>query len=213
MAIKFRQKHLYIWRAMQLLLALVLLGYIIYLNVDLNYLASKSRTEQTQMFGSTLTSRAAQDAATFLQNEQTEELDRLVASLAADPLVRDATIYNHLGEIIHQSEDPASLDLVLHIKPVKSSSDARESAHNRIPYVAELYQEKQKIGYLRVTLEQGKILQQINNYQSQARSSTKTMLVLAFLVGFLITRNLSKKRRWWQQVMHKAEMARKSRAI
>ncbi|MFO6424036.1 AhpA/YtjB family protein [Motilimonas sp. KMU-193] len=191
---------------MQLLVAIGLIGYLAYLTTNLQLLADKNRIEQTQRFGYTLTNRAANDAARYLQNDEQEELARLVSELAKDPLVRDVTIYDAFGMMLHQTDNAMPLDLVLGITPKTTSADAREIAQNRIPYIAELFQESTKIGYLRVTLEQGKILAEMNHFQQKANELLKTMLFVALLIGFLLTRSLSKKRQWWQQLMYKAKL-------
>ncbi|MCE2570923.1 AhpA/YtjB family protein [Motilimonas eburnea] len=206
MTLTAKSSRIVIWRALQLLVALGLIGYLAYLTTNLQLLANKNRIEQTQRYGYTLTSRAANDAARYLQQDEPDELARLVTQLAKDPLVRDVTIYDAYGVVQHQSDDAMSLDLILGITPKTTSADAREIAQNRIPYIAELFQETTKIGYLRVTLEQGKILAEMNHFQAKANELLKTMLFVALLIGFLLTRSLSKKRQWWQQLMYKAKL-------
>jgi membrane protein len=205
MTLDHKLTRLIIWRTLQLLVAVGLIGYLAYLTINLQILADKSRIEQTQRFGYTLTNRAANDAARYLEASNGDELARLVNDLSLDPLVRDVTIYDAFGVVLHQSKDPLPLDLVLNITPKTTSADAREIAQNRIPYIAELFQESTKIGYLRVTLEQGKILSVMSAYQQKANELLQTMLFIALLIGFLLTRALSKKRQWWQILVHKAK--------
>ncbi|WP_434340048.1 AhpA/YtjB family protein [Motilimonas cestriensis] len=212
MTINAKLPRLFIWRMLQLIVAIGLIGYLAYLTTNLQVLADKNRIEQTQRFGYTLTNRAANDAARYLEAEDNEELSRLVDGLSNDPLVRDVTIYNAFGVVLHQSADALPLDLVLNLSPKTTSADAREIAQNRIPYIAELFKESTKIGYLRVTLEQGKILAVMNDYQQKANELLKTMLIVALLIGFLLTRSLSKKRHWWQQLMYKSKQQGKDLA-
>ncbi len=194
MASLTKKRKVVFWRVTQLIFAIGLCVYLIHLSLSLQFLGDQTRTEQTQMFGYTLTNRAAQDAARYLQEKKPEELERLVNLLAQDPLVRDATIYSMNGEMIHQSKDPMALRTLLNIDKQISS----DSARNRIPYIAELYQEKNKIGYLRVTLEQGQYLAMLDKYQQQGSEVLRVMILVALAVGFLLTRALSKKRHWWQ---------------
>ncbi len=212
MTLTVKSSRIFIWRAIQLLVAIGLIGYLAYLTTNLQLLADKNRIEQTQRFGYTLTNRAANDAARYLQGDEQDELARLVAELAKDPLVRDVTIYDAFGVVQHQSDDAMPLDLVLNIAPKTTSADAREIAQNRIPYIAELFQESTKIGYLRVTLEQGKILAEMNHFQQKANELLKTMLFVALLIGFLLTRSLSKKRQWWQLLMYKTKLQQNEQA-
>lgn len=163
-----------------------LVAIIVLILIQLNQLHTRSndvRNQQTEMFSSSLTNLAAAEASRyFLQEKEKEQaLQLLINDLSKDPMVRDATIYDHLGKVLYQSEAPIALADLLRFDQ-KSASDVQ----GIIPYIAELYNEDEKIGYLRISLQQDHILGIIFNYQAQSLEVLILLLSLSFLAGGII---------------------------
>ncbi|GLS91666.1 SMP protein [Psychromonas marina] len=172
-----------------------LLAVTIIILIQLNQLrviSNEVRYQQTEKFSSSLTNLAAAEASRYFTNKKEQDLQLLINELSNDPMVRDATIYDHLGKILYQSADPLSLPVLLKIE--------QSPAHNItgvIPYIAELYNDNKKIGYIRISLEQDHILRIIFNYQQQNLETLLLLLSLSFLAGIIIMALFFKRAEAW----------------
>ncbi|ABM04178.1 hypothetical protein Ping_2447 [Psychromonas ingrahamii 37] len=172
------KKMYYLLRTVQISSLLIICSIIAYQFISLRNTSDGIRYQQTERFSYSLTNLAASEASRYLSQQKNEDLQLLISELTDDPIVRDVTIYDQFGKIIFQSEDALPLPILLNIA---SSDDKR--AQGIIPQIAELYKDNEKIGYIRIALEQGKILSLINDYQEKSFSTMLLLFVLSFLVG------------------------------
>lgn len=161
-------------------LLVVTIFILIQLN-ELRVISNQVRYQQTEKFSYSLTNLAAAEASRYFANKKDKELQLLINDLSNDPMVRDATIYDHLGKVLFQSSEPLPLPVLLKIeKPEKNE------VKGIIPYIAELYKGDEKVGYIRISLRQDHILQIIFNYQQQTLETLILLLSLSFLAGSII---------------------------
>ena len=173
-----KKKMYYLLRTLQILGLIIVSTVIIYQFSMLESTADKIKYQQTENFASSLTNLAAAEATRYLSNKKTTDLQLLIDDLSHDPIVRDATVYDNFGKILYQSENILPLPSLL-----KINTDNEQQAAGVVPYVAELYKENITIGYIRITLEQEKILSLIHDYQEKSRSTMLSLLILSFLAG------------------------------
>lgn len=176
-----KNKKFWIIRTLQIALVGSLVCVIIYQLISLQNESNAVRYQQTDKFSYSLTNLAAAEASRHLTQQNTIDLQLLVDDLSNDPIVRDATIYDHLGKIIYQSKNVLPLTILLNI-----GGDYEQQSAGLIPYIAELYQDKTKIGYIRVTIEQDKILSLIQDYQDRGFSILCLLILLAFIIGAIL---------------------------
>lgn len=175
------KKWTYIWRIIQVI-CLVAVGLFLTFQVIILLLTSNEiKYQQSEKFSYSLTNLAAAEATRYLANNKIQDLALLIDDLSNDPIVRDVTIYNHLGQVIAQSENTLSLLKLLNIGFTNS-----KAAKGKIPYIAELYKENEKIGYIRITLEQQKILRVIHDYQEKSLDTLWQLLILSFAAGAIL---------------------------
>jgi membrane protein len=149
---------------------------------------------QTQKLGRSITALAAQNAAMFLILNQSDGLDPLVANLAADQFVFDATVYDRWGQPLAQSENALPLHQLL---PLAESPKIPEASVGRRLYVSPIRDlNGQVIGYFRITLEEHALLLDAFDSLHGTQTTLSLMILITFLIGFLLTRSLSAKRRW-----------------
>ncbi|WP_372882991.1 AhpA/YtjB family protein [Psychromonas sp.] len=175
------KKMYYLLRKLQILSLLTICGIIGYQFMNLNSTSNAMRYQQTERFSYSLTNLAAAEASRYLAQQQNKNLQILIKDLTNDPSVRDAVIYDQFGNIIFQSEDALPLPILLNID---SSDDPR--AKGVTPRIAELYKDNKKIGYIRISLEQQKLLSLISDYQKQSLSTMLLLFVLSFSAGTII---------------------------
>ncbi|WP_028862604.1 AhpA/YtjB family protein [Psychromonas aquimarina] len=175
------KKMYYILRTCQINGLIIVCTVILYQITMLQSTSNQMRYQQTEKFSYSLTNLAAAEATRYLSQNKIKDLQLLIDDLSNDPIVRDATVYDNLGQILYQSTDSLPLQVLLKI----TDSDSDE-AKGVIPYIAELYKEEEKIGYIRITLEQEKILSLIHNYQEKGFSTMWLLLTLSFIAGTII---------------------------
>ncbi|WP_435234458.1 AhpA/YtjB family protein [Psychromonas sp. PT13] len=175
------KKLYYLLRALQIVGLFIVVGVIIYQFSMLTTTSNEIKYQQTQKFAASLSHLAAAESTRYLIKKQDKELALLINNLGHDPIVRDATIYDNLGQILYQSEGVLPLENILQI-----NQDDAVPISGVVPYVSELYDGDKKIGYIRITLEQKKILNLIKDYQDKSMSTMGLLLMLSFLAGLIL---------------------------
>ncbi|MFT6987606.1 MAG: membrane protein [Psychromonas sp.] len=175
------KKMHYLLRTLQITSLIIVCAIIAYQFTMLKDTSNQIGYQQTERFSYSLTNLAAAEAARYLSQNKASDLQLLIDDLSHDPIVRDATIYDNLGQILYQSEDVLALPILLNIN---KNNDPK--AAGVIPYIAELYNEKETIGYIRITLEQEEILSLIHDYQQKSLSIMLQILMLSFVAGTII---------------------------
>ncbi|MDN2663235.1 AhpA/YtjB family protein [Psychromonas sp. 14N.309.X.WAT.B.A12] len=176
------KKIFWIVRLSQIAAILCLFAIIAFQFNSLQNESNGVRYQQTEKFSYSLTNLAAAEASRYLAQQNQEDLKLLIDDLSDDPIVRDATIYDEFGKIIYQSEQVLPLPELLQL-----NDEGSHAVDGVIPHIAELYSDQTKIGYIRVTLEQGKILSLIETYQERGLSILSLLTLLAFIAGMLLT--------------------------
>ena len=182
------KKRYYLLRTLQILSLLTISGLIAYQSISLRNISSAIRYQQTERFSSSLTNLVASEASRYLVQEKNKDLQILINDLTQDPSVRDAVIYDRFGNIIFQSEDALPLPILLNI-----ASSVDQQKEGVIPLIAELYEDDEKIGYIRISLEQQKLLSLLYDYQEKSLSAMLLLFVLSFLAGTIIMAMLFRK--------------------
>lgn len=182
------KKMYYLLRTLQISTLIVVSAMISYQLIGLENRANDIKYQQTARFSSSLTNLAAAEATRYIALKKPKNLQLLIDDLSQDPIVQDATIYDHLGEVLYQSEDSLPLPILLNIN---SRNDQR--AKGVIPYISELYNEGKKIGYLRISLEEHEMLNLIENYQQKSLSTLLLLLTLSFVAGTILMALFFKK--------------------
>ncbi|MEH6454574.1 MAG: AhpA/YtjB family protein [Psychromonas sp.] len=175
------KKMYYLLRSTQIISLIVVCVVMAYHFMTLKNTGHAIKYQQTEKFSYSLTNLAASEASRFLARNKNEELQLLIDDLSNDPIVRDATIYDHLGVVIIQSKNVLSLPKLLNLDGSNS-----EHVQGIIPHIAELYEDDNKIGYIRISLEQNKILSLISDYQEKSYSTIMLIFILAFVAGTIL---------------------------
>jgi membrane protein len=174
-------KLYYLLRSTQIISLIVVCAVMAYHFTTLKNTADAIKYQQTEKFSYSLTNLAASEASRFLSRNKNEELQLLIDDLSNDPIVRDATIYDHLGVVIIQSADVLPLPRLLNLDDSNSPD-----VQGIIPHIAELYKGNNKIGYIRISLEQKKILSLISDYQEKSQSTILLIFILSFVAGTIL---------------------------
>ncbi|AGH81369.1 hypothetical protein PCNPT3_07155 [Psychromonas sp. CNPT3] len=154
---------------------LIIILTLTYQLIMLRNSANNIRQQQTEKFSYSLTNLAGSEAVRHLLAHKDKELQLLIDDLSHDPMVRDATLYNQFGRVLYHSKKSLSLTKLLDL------DNQATNTSGLMPYVIELYNDGQKLGYLRITLEQDKILNVFHAYQE---TNLKILIIVLFLAFF-----------------------------
>lgn len=160
----------------------------------------------TESLARSLTSLAAFNAANYIVHDQKKQIQQLVNALVKENFVFDATIYDAKGIPLAQSANALPLRELL---PMSGNLVTPTQGIGRRPYVATIYDRQgDALGYLRITLEESSLLSRATRYVHSAQYSLQLMLLLALWVGFVIARQISRKRRRQMKIAHRKRAIR-----
>nr|WP_283107240.1 AhpA/YtjB family protein [Shewanella marinintestina] len=143
---------------------------------------------QTEKMARLLVQQTAYGAAPALQLENDEQLQWLAQALVLDPKVMSASIF---------SEDGVRLSFAQSVIDEELEADSAELAHileQYPPYVEAVSQDGKNLGYVEVRLEPKYFFNEIKEAHQINMEQQQMMLLIAGLIGMLLSRALSFKR-------------------
>ena len=176
------KKKYYLFRTLKITGLVIVCSVIAYQLIMLKSTANDIKYQQTEKFSYSLINLASAEATRFIFEKRKKDLRLLTEHLSHDPLIRDTTIYDRLGKILYQSGDVLPLDELLNI-----SEEKVQEYQGAVPYMSELYKDDTKLGYIRITLEQDKILSLINDYRGRSVLTMILLVIFSFSAGIIIS--------------------------
>ncbi|WP_376711922.1 YtjB family periplasmic protein [Shewanella profunda] len=143
---------------------------------------------QTQKMARLLVQQTAYSAAPALQLQNDEQLQWLASALVEDPKVMSAAIFSDQGIRLSfaQSITKEVLD--------PDSKDMDQLLSKYPPYVEPVLQEGKNLGYVEVRLDTKLFFNEIKEAHNLNMEQQQIMLLVAGLIGMLLSRALSFKR-------------------
>ncbi|WP_102795677.1 AhpA/YtjB family protein [Bowmanella denitrificans] len=139
---------------------------------------------QADQLGNSLVSHSAKLAASLMQDQDINAVQRTLQQLVEDNHVLNATLHNEYGELMYEAGQ--SLDLVDMFKTQVSNQP--------MLYVKEVFQDDKLLGYIRLIMDRQAIMHFQTQVQDHRRQQTYALLLLAFAIGVLVTRAFYKVR-------------------
>jgi membrane protein len=141
--------------------------------------------EHARKVGNIYLSQAATITAMQIDKDR-QSLQRYANELAAEPLVKDVHIYDATGNSLVRSNDALSMNELFGIAPQKLNKTA-----DILPFVKEIRDEKVS-GYIRLSLYRSPLVEGLTASSQQQYDMMRFMMILAGVVGFLLTRGLNR---------------------
>jgi membrane protein len=161
-------------------LGLVIVGVVICVHLWLAHQeqANTWYQQQANQLGRSLGKLAAQTLAAPLQNEDSQNITQQLNYLSKDPYVTGVALYNQKGQLIEEQD--SNITIIARYKvdpaiPLVFIQDIRNP-------------EKNIIGYLRIVLDESRVMQYHFDYQQQMIQQLEVLLILAGIIGFIICR-------------------------
>jgi membrane protein len=183
-------------KIMQLAIAIFII--IILMNL---WLFSNERNQQTidQHFNDIAQQYLKQTVSgvsTLLLDDK-EKIQSYIDELTANEWLKDISLYDKTGQLIFASSNQIS------INDLYGRSDFKADRSEKfIPFVVELRDDEVK-GYVRITIEKKQLIADLELSAKQNFDLFRLMLILAGVVGFLLTRGLNRFSRQGYRVRKK----------
>lgn len=175
LATKIPKKSSKLFRLLQLLLAtigcVVLLQWWHYSSAQGQRLFS----EQSSVLMRETLKALAQTAAYLIENDQLDGLNELTQQLAASPYLHDVVVYDANG--VRMSESPGSEPAQLLYAP--------QYEVELQPMIQEIYQGKQLLGYIKISLKQDTGFSAVSSAWHDMMEQLLWMLLLAGMIALM----------------------------
>ncbi|MBP8218803.1 MAG: hypothetical protein KAX48_04155 [Aeromonas sp.] len=179
------QRHLPIKRVLSLAAGILLGCWVLGVLIHMQGESQASLHSEARNRAQALVAYAARDMKRWIKEDKSSELERLARDLAAEPEILDVTLYDGRGIPLAQSEQAVPLESLL---PIGSDNKSLpDLGKGRIQFVQEIRDGAQTIGYLRITLEEQKLLADKDTRLKVVQEKQRLMLLVALLAGLLIS--------------------------
>lgn len=134
--------------------------------------------QHANQLGRSLGKLAARTIATPVLNQDKQNIGEQLNFLASDPYVTGVALYNQKGQLIEELDGNITIIARYKIDPA-------------IPlvFIQDIRNEQNEIiGYLRLVLDEAKVMQYHFDYQQQMLQQLEVLLILAMIIGFIICR-------------------------
>ncbi|MEP4889886.1 MAG: AhpA/YtjB family protein [Aliiglaciecola sp.] len=138
---------------------------------------------QSSQLGRSLAKFTADIIAPHLQEQQNDKILRYINLLSQDQHVAGVSVYNRLGEVVESNEQNASV----------LASYLIEDEFPLV-FVEEVFLEDKLLGYVRLLLDKQQVMLYHLEYQNQIYKQLLMLMLVAGLVGLLLTRAYYKLR-------------------
>lgn len=143
---------------------------------------------QTQKMARLLVQQTAYGAAPALQLQNDEQLQWLASALVEDPKVMSASIFSEDGQRLSFAQSVTDEEL----EP--DSDELNKLLERYPPYVEAVTQDDNNLGFIEVRLEPRLFFNEIKEAHQINMEQQQMMLIIAGLIGMLLSRSLSFKR-------------------
>jgi membrane protein len=129
----------------------------------------------------------------FLVNNERKLLPKYIHSIAESPLVKSIHLYDQSGQLIVSAVNEES-EAELSINDLYGLSLGRDNiSHEYIPFVSEIRTDSLQ-GYVRITVVRSYVKQGLLSTSNNRHVRIATMILIAFIVGFLFKKIFSGRR-------------------
>jgi membrane protein len=177
---------LFSFRVVLRVIAVIVVALMFFFTAQNSVMISKGneriQTNQLETLTKLLISQASLSASEHLANLDQESLLTLTNQLAEDRLVFDATIYDAEGVQLAASDSARSVRDILGLDtPLETASIGRQQL------VEPILRENSVIGFIRITLETGKVTAISDHHYRKSDRYMYLMILVSFLSGILLT--------------------------
>ncbi|MBC3766891.1 AhpA/YtjB family protein [Neptunicella marina] len=163
-------------------IAILLAFIIIYLWLNNVIQDQRQLEQQASQLGRTLSQQHALIIKDKLQQKDLKSIEKQLNYLESDPHIFSVALFDEKGQKILGSQNDTDM-----VSVFSASQDK-----GLLVFVQDIHQDNQVIGYLRVLLLREQVLAFFSQYQKEILYQALLLVILAFLMGILVTRGFYK---------------------
>jgi membrane protein len=182
-------------KIIQLISAILLLLVVLYLWVLANERHQQTLNQHFHFISEQYLSQVAQGVYVFHDNK--DNLTTFIDQIANKDWIKDISYYDKTGQIIYQSDQQDSINDLFGLSSVKTNRSIQY-----VPFIQEL-RENELEGYIRLTVERNLLIKELNVAGNNQYHSLGIMLLMAGVIGFLLTRGFNRFSRQGYRVQNK----------
>ncbi|SES94643.1 AhpA/YtjB family protein [Thalassotalea agarivorans] len=173
-------------KIMQLAIAIVLVVVILVTSLNSYRNNQEAITEHFYAMGQAFLAQSANAVSLLSDGKDAKKLKAYLDITAQNEFVRSIHFYSHTGELMHQSGDAIDIKSLYGVGPYGEAEQDKYA-----PFVIEVPAGKNQ-GYMRITLDKEQIEASLNEANAKTDQTQRILLLLAGIVGFLLTRGSSR---------------------
>ena len=173
-------------KILQLAIAIVFIIVLMNFWLDISTRGEVSIEQHFTHIGDEYLNQASVAVLTLLKAKNKDELQLYIEQLALSPVITSVSIYDNHGQLVTRSASAETINELFGISLLKSN---RSLAY--VPFVRELRNETLH-GYLRISIEKAYLTEQLKKMNNDRQELLRLMLIMAGIVGFLLTRGFSR---------------------
>jgi len=179
-------------KIMQLAIAIVLIVVVMNLWVTSDLKYNQVIQQHVSIIGHNYTTNIANTIKLLLAQKRTKSnrvlLKRYIQSLNSSAFIKDARLYDKSGQLLLSSKNTTSINELFGI-----SQNTINQSDRFLPFVAEFRDKKGKqSGFLRLTIQKDFLTKTLDENNKNKRQLERIMLIIAGVIGFLLTRGLNR---------------------
>ena len=195
MLVMMKLKKTRLQRAWQLFVLITCIGGLVTMleyGSDLTVRNYQMLSEQTQLLSRMVVRQAAETAEKDVLENNQDKLQVLVQQISQEALILDASIYNLEGITLAKTEDAMPLEQVTGLAtPLSVASFGRQQI------VEPILSDKHVIGFIRITLEHGKLVENANSQLEDMTNIVRGLVLAALFIGFLLAYTFGRRKDIW----------------
>lgn len=122
----------------------------------------------------------------FLENGKQQDVETFINKLVSESHITSIFLYDVTGQTLAQAGEEVSIKSLYGLEP-----NTRDLSRQLVPFVAEIRTDK-VLGYVRINILKSAIVDVLNKENHDQQQLVRMMLMMAGLVGFFLTRGLSR---------------------
>ena len=182
-------------KIIQLASAILLILVVLYLWVLANERHQQTLNQHFHFISEQYLSQVAQGVYVFNHNKGS--ITNFIDQIANKVWIKDISYYDKTGQIIYQSDQQDSINDLFGLSSVNTNRSIKY-----VPFIQEL-RDNELEGYIRLTVERSLLLKELNVAGNDQYRSLGLMLLMAGLIGFLLTRGFNRFSRQGYRVQTK----------
>ncbi|MGL5335553.1 MAG: YtjB family periplasmic protein [Enterovibrio sp.] len=147
---------------------------------------------QTDALARVISRQVSQNSVDAIAKKDHRAMKKIIEQLSKEALILDVTMYDNMGTVLAQSPNAIALEELTGLR-----SPLAIEGIGRHQLVEPVIGNGRLIGFVRLTLEHGRLVKDAAAQLEQSTKTVRLMLLIAFVIGAFVLYSLAKKIEFW----------------